>query len=189
MVLHLPTFEKLYGTPVPLTPGQTETQDGHVGKLPEEVLDLWRRYGRCQFGDGLLRLVHPETFTPVLEAFGFDPDRQFAFMENAFGDLFLYDAEHITYVDAKHGWAFRCENDLEIFFEVLLAEPRFFKSVLWGQKYAEVRRRLGPLADHQIYGFVPALVLGGPEEDDHLARVEAVEHLVFLGQLTTLQVR
>lgn len=61
--------------------------------------------------------------------------------------------------------------------------------MLWGQKYAGVKRQLGPLAGHEGCGCVPALVLGGSEEDGHLAKVEGIEHLAFLGQLTTLQVR
>jgi hypothetical protein len=189
MTLYLPTFEELYGPPVPLASGQRQSLDAYRGKLPDSIVDLWHASGRCQFGDGLLRLVHPQKFTPVLEAFGFDPTRQFVFLMNAFGNFFVYDDEHITHVNAKYGWALRYGNDIELFFEVLLADSQYFKSVMWGQKYIEVQRRLGALSEYEMYGYVPALVLGGADEDRFLVRVEAVEHLVLLGQLTTLAFR
>ena len=39
-----------------------------------------------------------------------------------------------------------------------------------------------------MYGFVPALALGGPATLDHLEKVKAVEHLVLLAQLSELRV-
>jgi len=42
---------------------------------------------------------------------------------------------------------------------------------------------LGPLAHDEMYGFVPALALGGPCRLDHLQKVKAAEHLMFLAQL------
>ncbi|WP_246765815.1 T6SS immunity protein Tdi1 domain-containing protein, partial [Pseudomonas syringae] len=39
----------------------------------------------------------------------------------------------------------------------------------------------------EMYGFVPALMLGGPSSLDHLEKLKAVEHLMLLSQLAELQ--
>ena len=46
---------------------------------------------------------------------------------------------------------------------------------------------LGPLKSDEMYGFVPALALGGPMELKNLQRVKLIEHLEFLSQLSPLQ--
>jgi hypothetical protein len=38
-----------------------------------------------------------------------------------------------------------------------------------------------------MYGFVPALMFGGPDTLDHIEKVKAVEHLTLLSQITGLQ--
>jgi hypothetical protein len=42
---------------------------------------------------------------------------------------------------------------------------------------------LGPLLPNQMYGFEPALVLGGKPDLGNLRRVDAVTHLTLLAQL------
>jgi hypothetical protein len=39
----------------------------------------------------------------------------------------------------------------------------------------------------EMYGFVPALMFGGPDTRDHLEKVKAVEHLTLLSQIAELQ--
>ncbi|WP_019331294.1 DUF1851 domain-containing protein, partial [Pseudomonas syringae] len=46
---------------------------------------------------------------------------------------------------------------------------------------------LGLLKADEMYGFVPALALGGPMELKNLKKVKTIEHLTFLSQLSPLQ--
>ncbi|EGH08166.1 hypothetical protein PSYMP_05689, partial [Pseudomonas amygdali pv. morsprunorum str. M302280] len=48
-------------------------------------------------------------------------------------------------------------------------------------------QKLGPLKSDEMYGFVPALALGGPMELEKLQKVKTIEHLTFLSQLSPLQ--
>jgi len=54
--------------------------------------------------------------------------------------------------------------------------------------FDEALGKLGPLEATQIYGFVPALALGGARQVSNLQIVSAVEHLTFLAQLDELEV-
>ncbi|AFO47952.1 hypothetical protein PRJ_0800 [Pseudomonas sp. XWY-1] len=49
------------------------------------------------------------------------------------------------------------------------------------------KEKLGRLKHDEMYGFFPALMLGGADSLQHLKKVSAVEHLIFLAQLTDLQ--
>lgn len=49
------------------------------------------------------------------------------------------------------------------------------------------KEKLGRLKHDEMYGFSPALMLGGADSLQHLKKVSAVEHLIFLAQLTDLQ--
>ena len=49
-------------------------------------------------------------------------------------------------------------------------------------------KALGPLAQDEMYGFEPALALGGKADLRNLRKVKAVEHLVMLAQLGERQV-
>ncbi|EPM49801.1 hypothetical protein A256_19840 [Pseudomonas syringae pv. actinidiae ICMP 19103] len=53
--------------------------------------------------------------------------------------------------------------------------------------FEPAREKLGPLKSDEMYGFVPALVLGGPMELKNLQKVKTIEHLTFLSQLSPLQ--
>lgn len=48
-------------------------------------------------------------------------------------------------------------------------------------------KELGQLNHDEMYGFVPALMLGGSDQLKFLKKVSAVEHLIFLSQLTDLE--
>jgi len=47
-------------------------------------------------------------------------------------------------------------------------------------------KRLGPLAPGEVYGFFPALQLGGAYTIESLRRVKAPEHFALLAQLAPM---
>jgi hypothetical protein len=57
----------------------------------------------------------------------------------------------------------------------------------YGDLFNPAKKKLGTLRHDEMYGFVPALMFGGPDTLDHLEKVKAVEHLILLSQITELQ--
>jgi hypothetical protein len=45
--------------------------------------------------------------------------------------------------------------------------------------FKPTKKKLGTLRHDEMYGFVPALMLGGEANLDHLEKLKAVEHLIF----------
>ena len=73
--------------------------------------------------------------------------------------------------------------EMQLFFGALDREGNDFENM-----FTPALRRLGRIKYDEMYGFVPALALGGASSVDHLERVKAVEHLVMLAQLAPLRV-
>ncbi|MNN04806.1 hypothetical protein D3C81_1175420 [compost metagenome] len=53
--------------------------------------------------------------------------------------------------------------------------------------FDEARKTVGDLEAGEMYGFVPALMLGGSAEPERLQRLDAEVHLILLAQLADLQ--
>ncbi|HSI56362.1 MAG TPA: T6SS immunity protein Tdi1 domain-containing protein [Ideonella sp.] len=62
------------------------------------------------------------------------------------------------------------------------------KENVFGAPLSPALRKLSRPKAEEIYGFVPALALGGPSKFENLEKLKIVEHLVFLAQLSALQV-
>jgi hypothetical protein len=173
--------------------------DRYRGKLPDQLLDYWQEHGWCGYADGLLWTVNPQEYEPALEAWiggtsFMEGDAYHLIARGALGDLYF--------------WGERSGHSLTISAPTALAAPR--ESRLTGEKtplgvrtffsgmtrqyndfndlFTPALKKLGRLKYDEMYGFVPALALGGPATLDHLQKAKAVEHLVLLAQLSELRV-
>jgi len=169
------------------------------GKLPEQLLAYWEQHGWCGYADGLFWTVDPQEYEPVLEAWiGDTPfmekDAYHVIARSAFGKLYFW-GEHTgdsLKVMAPGAYGIsresifqddRLEFALRLFFSNRDREENDFNDMFSG-----ARKKLGQLKHDEMYGFVPALALGGPVTSTHLKKVKAVEHLVLLAQLAPLQI-
>lgn len=169
------------------------------GKLPNQLLQYWEEYGWCGYADGLFWMVNPQEYEPALEAWiGDTPfmeqDAYHIIARSAFGHL-LFWGERTGFtlqIFAPGSYAVpqdlasspdKLDFDVQIFFSI---QKR--KSYNFADLFAPAVRKLGPLQHNEMYGFFPALALGGSATLDHLQKVKAVEHLVLLAQLDGLRV-
>lgn len=169
------------------------------GKLPDQLLAYWEEYGWCSYADGLFWTVNPQEYEPVLDAWiGETPfmekDAYHIIARSAFGELYFW-GEHTCdslTVFSPGSYCFPFESqyqngDLErgmrMFFCKRTREENDFDGM-----FSQALKKLGPLAHDEMYGFVPALALGGPSDLAHLQKVKAVEHLLVLAQLAPLEV-
>jgi hypothetical protein len=189
-----PGFDRYY---VP-----TASIERYRGKLPDQLLTYWQEYGWCGYAEGLFWTVNPQEYEPVRDAWiggteFMEKDAYHIIARGAFGKLYFF--------GEKTG------NSLTIMSADALALPRnkrmndpqltvrsFFSSNNAGSNdlsdadnkllFARALKKLGRLQRDEMYGFVPALALGGPATLEHLQKVKAVEHLVMLAQLSELRV-
>ncbi|PVZ39306.1 GAD-like domain-containing protein [Pseudomonas sp. CC120222-01a] len=170
----------------------------YKGKLPRKMLEYWAEHGWCGYGDGIFWTVNPQDYEGVVASFiegtaleGRDTYHMIA--RGAFGDLYLYGENSgfslkitaftssycgtVDELDAED-----MDREVEGFFLLMERESNDF-----GDFFEPAKKSLGVLGCDEMYGFVPALAFGGLCKLENLQKVNAVEHLILLSQLSPLK--
>ena len=168
-------------------------------KLPHQLLAYWAEHGWCGYADGLFWTVDPQEYEPVLEAWiGDTPfmeqDAYHVIARSAFGTLYFW-GENTgnslqlfapgAYCVPRKSRVVEQNPDfaVQLFFGGLSRRPMDFEGM-----FTQAKDKLGLLKDDEMYGFVPALAVGGSASIENVQRVKAVEHLVLLAQFAPLEV-
>ncbi|WP_448089221.1 GAD-like domain-containing protein [Pseudomonas azerbaijanoccidentalis] len=193
-----PRFVEKFGGAIDRREVPLSSIDRYQGKLPKLLLEYWADHGWCGYGDGIFWIVNPQEFKGVVASWiegtylqGRDTYHLIA--RSAFGDLYLWGEKtgfslKITSVLSRcviHNFEINCEEldrELQDFLLSMDVDTNDY-----GELFKPAKKKLGPLRHDEMYGFVPALMLGGPDTLDHLEKVKAVEHLTLLSQITELQ--
>ncbi|CAM3557788.1 glutamyl-tRNA amidotransferase [Pseudomonas floridensis] len=170
----------------------------YQNKLPRQLLDYWAEHGWCGYANGLFWTVNPYEYERVLEHWladieGFQSGTYHVIARSAFGLLYVWGEQEgycmtISSCLARYSIRksmFAVDNldlGVQAFFASLIIESNDFDGL-----FKPALKRLGALENDEIYGFVPALALGGPIELNNLQKVKVIEHLEFLSQLSPLQ--
>ncbi|MFK3725624.1 GAD-like domain-containing protein [Pseudomonas monteilii] len=167
-------------------------------KLPGRLLNYWEDYGWSAHAGGIFWIVNPAEYEGVvrswLEGTAFEArDIYHVIARTAFGCLYLW-GEKTGYSLDIHASLSRysahelgtTEDSLNRQSQVLFMHPSIESSDFLGL-FSRARKKLGPLKSDEMYGFVPALMLGGSEALENLEKVNIIEHLTFLSQLSPLE--
>lgn len=180
----------------------------YCGRLPDGLLELWRKHGRGALLDGYAWLCDPKIFEPWLEVI-FEGDPKFAAKDFS---VFQYNFEgNINAWSARHGLAnftptsFNAAvgidgtpTPLDIHGQTMLHGLKAANAIrIMG--YAVVRdhdmgfdeffratAQLGALQPGEIFAYVPSRRMGGSGEVETMRRVRMMEHLMFQAQLGPL---
>lgn len=191
-------FLKEFGGPVDHQEVPTSSIERYRGKLPGKLLEYWAEYGWSGYGKGIFWIVNPQEYDGVvaswLEGTPFEGrDNYHLIARGAFGDLYLW-GETTGYSLKITSLYSRCvmndpvvssgDMDAELQSFILSRNP---ESNDFEDLFEPARKKLGMLRHDEMYGFVPALMLGGSETLANLEKVKAVEHLMILSQLAELE--
>ncbi len=170
-------------------------------KLPDQLLTYWEREGWCEYANGLFCTVDPDDYEDLVDEWltdtGLDEiDAFHVIARTAFGELYLCGEKtgcSITIYCALN-MVSALQNDLKEkskegqdfsvrFLFAYSKPPELDMEDENGEPLFErARSKLGPLEPHEIYGFEPAIVLGGKILLENLAKVNANVHLTILRQ-------
>ena len=178
-----------------------ETCERWRGKLPDKLLTFWKEEGWCGYRNGLLWITDPDDYEDLVEGWleGTLLDELDIFhvvARTAFGSLYLCgekSGQSVKVNPAIHG-VFALKNELKP------KSPRdrdfSINSFLMSGKsdfdlddengdelFNRTLSKLGPVASDEVYGFEPALVLGGRMLIENLRKVKLHQHLMILRQL------
>jgi hypothetical protein len=172
------------------------------GKLPDKLLEYWHLYGWCGYADGLFWTVDPDEWEDELEDWIGDTD----FMERdayhvigrtAFGELILWGEKTGQSIKVVTSWgmifpSFDPEKTsrrgpdlaLQMFFAVVSRKSFDTQDEKEEPLFQRALAKLGPLDHNTMYGYVPALALGGKAMLDNLQKLDAHVHLNIIAQVT-----
>jgi hypothetical protein len=191
-------FIQKFGKPFDSHEVPKSSLERYKNKLPNLLLKYWAEHGWCGFGEGIFWLVNPQEFEPVvtswLEGTKFkDLDSYHLIARSAFGDLYFWGEEtgaslKISSVVSRSvtqtSVLSKDQSDKRVQGFLLSKEVEHND---FDQLFKPAQKKLGTLRHDEMYGFFPALMLGGSIALKHLEKVKAVEHLVFLSQLGPLE--
>ena len=191
-------FLETFGEPIDRREVPTSSIERYRGKLPNQLLEYWAEHGWCGYGGGIFWIVNPQEYEDVvaswLDGTRFETyDNYHLIARGAFGDLYLWGEKtgfslKITSVLSRVVIKNRKIKDEEMDKELQgFVLSRNVDSNDYGDLFKPARKKLGTLRHDEMYGFVPAFMLGGPDTLDHLEKVKAVEHLTILSQIAELQ--
>ncbi|KPW35743.1 GAD-like domain protein [Pseudomonas coronafaciens pv. atropurpurea] len=190
-------IEKL-GAPIDRQEVPASSINRYQGKLPNLLLEYWAEHGWCGYGDGIFWLVNPQEYEGVaaswVEGTEFEKlDTYHIIARSAFGDLYFWGEKtgaslNITSILSRY-IAFNSTLGLEHMDKQLqnFLLTRSKDNDDYGGLFEPAKKKIGVLRHNEMYGFVPALMLGGPDTLEHLEKVKAAEHLILLSQITELQ--
>ncbi|QBP77090.1 DUF1851 domain-containing protein [Herbaspirillum huttiense] len=194
-------FISKFGEATKCTTVPTASFEKWRNKLPDQLLKYWEQEGWCEYANGLFCTVNPDDYEDLVDEWlaetGLDEIDSFhVIARTAFGDLYVCGEKTgrsvtiacaLNMVSAlQNELKAKTKEDLDYSIRSLFAfskPARFDIKDEDGQPLFErARSKLGPLEPHEIYGFEPAIVLGGKILLENLAKVNANVHLTILRQ-------
>lgn len=154
----------------------------------------------------MLWLVNPDDYAEILHAWLdgtplADNDRYYVFARSAFGELIAWGEN--TGVSLKiqtcHGMIYPTDDSAKLkrrgpdftidgFFASISKKSLDIIDENEEYLFERALQKLGPLKVDEMYGFVPALALGGSQRLEGLQVVKVIEHVSFLADLGEKQV-
>jgi hypothetical protein len=171
------------------------------GKLPDQLLKYWKEEGWCGYANGLFWLVNPDDYEDLvdewLEGSRLEQvDAFHAIARTAFGKLYLCGestGRSLTVDCATHAMFAlgrelkkKDQRDLDISIGAFLGLSKDSCDLYDESEnplFERAYEALGSLGPDEMYGFEPAIVLGGKMLLEKLHKVKLDQHLTILRQL------
>ncbi|WP_114812947.1 GAD-like domain-containing protein [Paraburkholderia kururiensis] len=194
-------FISKFGEPTHRMDVSAAAIDRWRGKVSDRLLSYWKEEGWCGYANGLLWIVDPEEYEDTVDEWldGSPLERLDAFhaiARTAFGKIFLWGeatGQSVTINCATHAiFALKRElrkknlSDLDISMRSFLGKSKSecdLKDEKGIPLFDRAVEKLGPLAPDEMYGFEPAIVLGGKILLNNLRKVKTDQHLTILRQM------
>ncbi|MCK8664550.1 DUF1851 domain-containing protein [Pseudomonas azerbaijanoccidens] len=191
-------FLEKFGSPMARQEVPVSSIERYRGKVPNLLLKYWAEHGWCGYGDGIFWIVNPQEYEGVVASWieGTklqERDTYHLIARSAFGDLYLFGEKTGFSLKISSVLSRYVINNLDFRTEEMDRHLQGFLLTRevdannYGDLFKPAKKKLGTLRHNEMYGFVPALMLGGPDTLDHLEKVKAVEHLTLLSQIAELQ--
>jgi hypothetical protein len=195
-------FISKFGEPTHRVEASPSAVEKWRGQLPDQLLAYWKDEGWCGYADGLFWTVNPSDYEDLVDEWLADSpleqiDAFHVIARSAFGHLFLFGESTgmgvsicplihcITALqrDLLRKDVAELDRQARTFFS--LKKPSYcdLQDESGEPLFKRAFETLGALAQDEMYGFEPAIILGEKMKLENLHIVKLDQHLTILRQL------
>ncbi len=154
----------------------------YIGKIPEDMLEVWKQYGFGSILGGYLKIVNPDEFQPLLKDVYVRNENAIVLFTTSMGDIIVWeDNKYLILLNFRRGKMKGISSGFKYFFSDL-EDASFLDEDMDWLPYPEVANKLGVPNFNECFGYVPILGLGGSEKVENLSKVKLVEHIYLITQ-------
>lgn len=196
-------FYKKFGPSIYEQKVSEEIMHKYKGKVPETLINYWKEYGWCGYGEGIFWTVNPEEYKEVVDEWLQDTpfeslDSYHLIAIGAFGEMLLWGEKtgNSLTITASYGMIFPSDktefieedsNGLDFLIKALFSGLKKTSMDIKDANrefiFDKVRMLLGTLNPGEMYGFSPSIMMGGDVNIYNVKKVNAAAHLLFLASL------
>lgn len=156
-------------------------------RVPADLIDLLRTDGFAFYGPRLFWTVDDADVEAARQAWLPAFPQVSVLACGAFGQLFLWDGATVQVLLPHTAQVGLVAYTVTQLCNEGLTPAWYIEDGLQPASAAAAERAVGPLAPDEMYGYEPALALGGSGDLDTLRRYKLVEHHILLSQLQELR--
>lgn len=153
-------------------------------QIPIELQRIWKEDGIGTFADGYLKVINPDDYLELIKNTYFRGGESIPIFTTAFGDVIIYTQngfiDIIYYRSNTFEVAGKKMNHFLNFIKDEAFQNDYFDMILYQEAVAEY----GNLSYQQCFGFTPLLALGGKKHISNIDKVNTLEYLSLITQLT-----
>jgi hypothetical protein len=182
-----------------------QAPDSHLAKyrgvLPDVLLGYWQQEGWCGYANGLFWTVDPDDYKHLLDMWLADTvfpqiDNYHVIARSAFGTLYAWGEKYnqkivvscptgsfVALTSKLKAPSNNPDLAIQTFFAMSDKERYDLEDAQGDFLFERALAKLGPLDGSELYGFEPALFVGGTASLEHLVKCNLDVHLTMLSQM------
>ncbi|MBC1812909.1 DUF1851 domain-containing protein [Listeria booriae] len=173
-MINLPEFKKVLSMP-------QEVINEYEGKIPEELLSVWKDSGIGSFSNGYLRVINPNDYLEILEDSYIRFEKAIPILTTGMGDILVWEDGYVLQLKYRKGEVEVAAGKFKFFFKNAV-DDYFLEKALDGCSYEEAIKVYGEPDFDECFAYTPLLGLGGSEKVDNLQKAKLKEHIYLITQ-------
>ncbi|MFP7168917.1 T6SS immunity protein Tdi1 domain-containing protein [Terribacillus sp. 7520-G] len=149
-------------------------------KLPEELIETWKKYGFGTFVNDFLKVINPDDYLDILERSYLRYEQAIPIFTTAMGDIIVWEKDkYVNLLNFRKGYVNVVSSGFDFFFDDLKDNDFMNDELMW-QPYPEAISKYSAPNYDECFGYTPLLGLGGAEKVENLKKVKLKEHILII---------
>lgn len=154
----------------------------YQGKIPNELIEVWKEKGSGTLLKGYLKIINPDVYDDLIQEVYLRSKDAIPLFITSMGDIIVWEKDrYLNLLNFRKNTVNVISAGFDFFLDDLEDESFLEEELDW-QPYPGAIEKLGEPEFDECFGYVPLLGLGGPEEINNLEKVKFKEHIYLITQ-------